>query len=421
MPNNSTPHWRVKLGGGVALYAIALSAGAYEIWNNLLNAHDPQAKVVAVLAVVSAMALPGLLQLVDKGSAGRKALYAAVAMALVLTGWSGIKASLNSQGSHILNVSDTLKARSSSETNEATARADAKAAKEEAALARAEAAKIDIGAVAAAEVKIANARAAATGPQQAYANEMALVARAGITCEVRTPCTAARSKAATAASLVAAAESELAAAKTNEAARTDALARADRADAKADKANAWLATAQAKLDGTKTIENSGADTMIANFYGWEKDTVARYDGLAESLLRLALILALSMAATPASLLIGSALSSRGTPTAPASFTYREAEILPPARAETTAVVDRNGLRQLILNELQQRGPAASQTELARRIAHHFAKVVERVATTTLSDVLTSLEAEQVIEREQAGAAKIVKLAGWTPQRRTGTN
>jgi len=379
MDNISTSHRRVKLAVGISLYGLALAAGAMEIWNNLLNASDAQSKVIAVLAVVSLMLIPIGLKWLDKGSQGRKALYFAICLALTLTGWSGIKAYTNSQGQHILAVSDSQEARGSSKTDEAAARQDMAEAKREAATARAEAASIsEVSSVAA-----LTALVAAASDDLTAAKKQAI--EYGTICTKRQSCQALLTK-----------HDGLLTRLGQAQAKADALARAVQADAKAAEANGRIGKAQEKLTSTRSMETSGVDSMIATAYGWDASTVARIDGLAEALLRLALTLTLSMAATPGVLLIGSAMAS-----APVQARQpAEVEILSPARMDP---LDTQALAVAIVNELRRnRGQIIGQNKLAKMIG---------ASTSSVSDALKPLEEKGEIIRRKAqdGISNIIEL------------
>jgi hypothetical protein len=415
MTNDNTTHWRVKGSGGILLYSLALAGGGMEVWNNLLNAPDDQSRVVAFLAVAALMLIPFGVRCLDSGEPGRIALYAAIFLAFAITAWSGLKAYTNSQGHIILAVGDTKKALGSAQANEADAKRQMAAAEDEAATARKEASKIDPEAVAKAEVKLAKAKAATVAPLEAYSQEQAILTTNGITCEMRPlNCPPLRTKAAAVRAEMDAAAGALAAAMATAKVRADALARAEKADAKADSAKTWLQASQGKQEQAKTTETAGIHTMIASYWGLDASHVARIDGLGEAIARLAFTLALSLCATPGAMLIGAAWQDFHR--VPVQVIHH-AEILPTVREpETVTIIDKTGLRPLVLRMLQEHGPAGSQKELARRIAQHCLDI-ERVAESTLSEVLTALETSQEIEREQAGPAKIVRLANWKAHRR----
>jgi hypothetical protein len=386
---NTTPPWRVKAAVGFSMYALALAAGAYEIWNNLENAHDPQSKVVAVLAVVSLMTIPVGLRWLKKGSAGRTVLYTAITLALVLTGWSGIKSSLNSQGAHILAVSDTQKARSSSEADEVVSRQDASDAKKEAASARAEAAKIsEVSSVAALAAIVATAN-----DDLAAAKKQAI--EYGTICTKRQSC-----------QLVLAKYDTLSARLGQAQAKAEALARADKEDAKAAEANSRMIAAQRKLSSTRSAETAGIDTIIADHFGLQANTVARYDGLIESLWRLGLILALSLMATPASLLISDAWAPK-TEACPSRLVVMTEIITPSVRMAPADIKD---LAILIVDELRRNGGrVVGQNKLARMIAQRHGIPV---APQSVSDRLVTLEEGGIIARQKAGdgVTNIIDLA-----------
>lgn len=412
-------HWRVKGAGGILLYGLALTGASVEVWNNLLNSPDPQSKVVAVLAVAALLLIPFGMASLEKGQAGRTVLSAALLLAFSITFWSGLKAYTNSQGQHILATSDTAKAKATAANNETSAREAMKTALAEAVAARkeAEAIRVDLDAGA----KLAKAKANAVPVLEAYAQEQAILAVNGITCEMRPlNCPPLRTKTAVIRAEVDAATQAVATASANANIRAEALARAKEADAKAEAAKAWLQASQAKQDAVHTTETAGIHTMIAGHWHLDVIQVARFDGLGEALARLCFTLALSLCATPGVLLIGAAWQGWNAGRPIKSIPVHTGIMPVPiqdAAPGTLAVIDKTGLRPLVLQMLQEHGPAGSQKELARRIERHCRDIVERVAESTLSEVLIALENSKEIEREPAGPAKIVRLAGWKPRRK----
>ena len=300
--------------------------------------------------------------------------------------------------------------------DEKTARQDMADAKKEAASARAEAARIDPTVISKAEAKLAEARIAAIAPNEAYARERGILRNNRITCEMRPRnCPPLREKAAMAEAKIRAAKEMVLAAKATIKIRNNALARAVAADTKAGKAKTWLASSQNRQEATKTTETAGIHTMIAHYWGLNATHVARIDGLGEAIARLAFTLALSLCATPGAMLIGAAWQDFHRK--PEYKVISQEEVRSVAvQPETVTIIDKNNLRPLVLRVLQEHGPAESQKELARRLAL-YCDAIERVAASTLSDVLAALEEAKEIKREQAGPAKIVTLANWNPRRR----